>query len=131
MPARPTAERVHVLGWWLCSSLHWSPHAAAKCNTTLNCRLLRCLCLTLAHIPLASPAGKIGKQIAQAVRQGGPDQVANARLREALAAAKMAQVTALLLGGRLGATCWLWHVAAGGTGQLRWRRSSCRWVHLL
>lgn len=36
--------------------------------------------------------GKIGKQIAQAVRQGGPDQVANARLREALAAAKMAQV---------------------------------------
>lgn len=36
--------------------------------------------------------GKIGKQIAQAVRQGGPDQVANARLREALAAAKVAQV---------------------------------------
>lgn len=36
--------------------------------------------------------GKIGKQIAQAVRQGGPDQVANARLRDALAAAKAAQV---------------------------------------
>lgn len=36
--------------------------------------------------------GKIGKQIAQAVRQGGPDTVANTRLREALAAAKLAQV---------------------------------------
>jgi transcriptional/translational regulatory protein YebC/TACO1 len=36
--------------------------------------------------------GKIGKQIAQAVRQGGPDALANARLREALAAAKVAQV---------------------------------------
>lgn len=36
--------------------------------------------------------GKIGKQIAQAVRQGGPDALANTRLRDALAAAKMAQV---------------------------------------
>ena len=42
--------------------------------------------------------GKIGKQIAQAVRQGGPDQVANARLREALAAAKVAQVGGALAG---------------------------------
>ena len=36
--------------------------------------------------------GKIGKQIAQAVRQGGPDALGNLRLRDALAAAKMAQV---------------------------------------
>jgi transcriptional/translational regulatory protein YebC/TACO1 len=36
--------------------------------------------------------GKIGKLVAQAVRLDGPDPVANTRLREALAAAKMAQV---------------------------------------
>ena len=36
--------------------------------------------------------GKIGKQIAQAVRQGGPDALANSRLKDALAAAKAAQV---------------------------------------
>ena len=36
--------------------------------------------------------GKIGKQIAQAVRQGGPDLLANARLRDCLAAARLAQV---------------------------------------
>eukprot|EP00887_Chlorella_sp_A99_P005047 scaffold4.g5047.t1 len=38
--------------------------------------------------------GKIGKLIAAAVRSGGPDALANTRLREALAAAKAAQVPA-------------------------------------
>ena len=36
--------------------------------------------------------GKIGKLIAQAVRAGGPDQLANARLREVLAQAKAASL---------------------------------------
>ena len=36
--------------------------------------------------------GKIGKIIAQAVRQGGDDPLSNTRLREALAQAKMAKV---------------------------------------
>lgn len=40
--------------------------------------------------------GKIGKQVAQAVRQGGPDVLANSRLKDALHAAKMAQVRAVL-----------------------------------
>lgn len=52
------------------------------------------------------PAGKIGKQIAQAVRQGGPDQVANARLREALAAAKMAQASPLCCAANGVEGCW-------------------------
>lgn len=36
--------------------------------------------------------GKLGKLIAQAVRAGGPDTTANARLREVLAQAKLAQL---------------------------------------
>lgn len=49
---------------------------------------------TKADAAKAKLYGKLGKLIAQAVRAGGPDPVANSQLRDALAQAKLAQLPA-------------------------------------